>query len=353
MRGYLSEVTSRKKYRLVIYSLAHFSVDFSCFFILFSGIAAETTLKITALGFLIYNIIAFGLQVVIGAICDKNPKLPSGFIGCVLVLLGIVVIKWYWFALIIGAIGNAFFHIGGGVDVLKNGEGKMTPNGIFVSTGALGVSLGTLTGKSGLGLVFVPISLMILMIILTGLISFNTNVNKTINKVIVYKIASERAFILIVICAFLIVILRSYIGTIIPVSWNAVELLVIVPSICAMLGKGIGGILGDKFGARRVGTISLLLSIICFIIGKEFIYIGLLGILLFNITMPITLCILASKLPNDLGLAFGITTLGLLIGVIPSFFVLVPNNFKLYITIFLIIISASFIRIIARNELKK
>ena len=174
-----------------------------------------------------------------------------------------------------------------------------------------------------------------------------------IKKVIPYKIASEKSFILIVICAFFIVVLRSYIGTIIPVSWNAVELLVIVPSICAMLGKAIGGVLGDKFGARRVGIISLLLSIICFIIGKEVVYIGLLGILLFNITMPITLCILASKLPNDLGLAFGITTLGLLIGVIPSFFVLVQNNFKLYITIFLIIISAAFIRIIASDELKK
>lgn len=353
MREHLFKVTSRKNYRLVIYSLAHFSVDFSCFFILFSGIAAETTLKITALGFLIYNIIAFGLQVVIGAICDKKPKLASGFIGCVLVLLGMFIIKWYWLALIIGAIGNAFFHIGGGIDVLKNGEGKMTPNGIFVSTGALGVSLGTLAGKSGIDLVFISISLMILAIILTGLISFNMNVNKNIKKVIPYKIASEKSFILIVSCAFFIVVLRSYIGTIIPVSWNAVELLVIGPSICATFGKGIGGVLGDKFGARRVGTISLLLSIICFIIGKEVVYIGLIGILLFNITMPITLCILASKLPNDLGLAFGITTLGLLIGVIPSFFVLVPNNFKLYITIFLIIISTILIRIIASDELKK
>lgn len=353
MREYLFKVTSIKNYRLVIYSLAHFSVDFSCFFILFSGIAAKTTLEVIALGFLIYNIIAFGLQVVIGVICDKNPKLPSGFIGCILVLFGIVIIKWYWLALVIGAIGNAFFHIGGGIDVLKNGEGRMTPNGIFVSTGALGVSLGTLAGKSGTGLIFIPILIMSLMTILTGLISFNTNVSKNIKQIIPYKIASGKSFILIVICAFLIVILRSYIGTIIPVSWNAVEFLVIVPSICAMLGKGIGGVLGDKFGARRVGTISLLLSIICFIIGKEIVYIGLIGILLFNITMPITLCILASKLPNDLGLAFGITTLGLLIGVIPSFFVLVPNNFKLFITIFLIIISARFLRIIASDELKK
>lgn len=355
MRGCLFKLTSRKNCNLVIYSLAHFSVDFCCFFILFSGIADKTSLEVTALGFLIYNIIAFGLQVLIGTICDKNPKLPSGFIGCVLVLLGVVTIKWYWLALIIGALGNAFFHIGGGIDVLKNGEGKMTPNGIFVSTGALGVSLGTLTGKGGIDFIVIPIFIMIFMIILTGLISFNKNeiININTKKVVPYKVASKQSFFLIVVCTFLVVVLRGYIGTIASISWDAVGLLVIVPSTCAMLGKGVGGILGDKYGARKVVTISLLLSIICFIIGKQVVYIVLIGILFFNITMPITLCILASKLPNNLGLAFGISTLGLLIGVIPSFFILVPDDFKIYISIFLIIISVILMRIIAIDELKK
>jgi len=353
MTNYLFNLTSRRNCNLVIYSLAHFSVDFCCFFILFSGIADKTSLEVTSLAFLIYNIIAFGLQVVIGVICDKKPKLPSGFIGCVLVLLGVVIIKWYWLALIIGALGNAFFHIGGGIDVLKNGKGKMTPNGIFVSTGALGVSLGTLTGKGGMTYIVIPILIIISMIILTGLISFNKNGSKSIKEVVPYKIAANQSLYLIIFCAFLVVVLRGFIGTNIPVSWNVVGLLVIVPSICSALGKGIGGALGDKFGARKVGTISLLLSILCFIIGKEVVYIGLIGIVLFNITMPITLCILASKLPKNLGLAFGITTLGLLIGVMHSFFLLVPSSFEIYITIFSIVISAIFLRIIAIDKIKK
>jgi FSR family fosmidomycin resistance protein-like MFS transporter len=353
MADYLFKLTSWKKRNLVLYSVAHFAVDFCCFFILFSGIAYKASSEVTAAGFLIYNIIAFGLQVVIGVICDKYNKLPSGFVGCVLVLLGVLIIKWYWLALIIGALGNAFFHIGGGIDVLKNGEGKMTPNGIFVATGALGVSLGTLAGKGGIFYILIPIFIMIFISILIGLISFNKNTSKNIKEVVPYKIAAKQSLYVIVFCAFLIVVLRGYIGTNIPVSWKAVGLLVIVPSICATLGKGIGGVLGDKFGARKVGTISLVLSMLCFIIGKEVVYIGLIGIVFFNITMPITLCILASKLPNNLGLAFGITTLGLLIGVMPSFFVIVPVNFKLYITVLSIIISAIFLRIIAIDELKK
>lgn len=179
MGDYLLKITSKKNFNLIIYSLSHFSVDFSCFFILFSGIADKTSLEVTALGFFIYNIIAFGLQVVIGAICDKKPKFPSGFIGCALVLIGVVIIKWYWLALIIAALGNAFFHIGGGIDVLKNGQGKMTPNGIFVSTGALGVSLGTLSGKGGVAYIFIPICIMIFMSILTGLISFTKNESRS------------------------------------------------------------------------------------------------------------------------------------------------------------------------------
>lgn len=40
---------------------------------------------------------------------------------------------------LIAGIGNAMFHIGGGIDVLNISDKKATLSGIFVSTGALGI----------------------------------------------------------------------------------------------------------------------------------------------------------------------------------------------------------------------
>ena len=43
-------------------------------------------------------------------------------------------------------------------------------------------------------------------------------------------------------------------------------------------------------------------------------YCGLLGLLLFNMTMPLTLTALANTFPNSKGTAFGLTTLALFVG---------------------------------------
>ncbi|MCL2719704.1 MAG: hypothetical protein FWE14_13110, partial [Lachnospiraceae bacterium] len=51
----------------------------------------------------------------------------------------------------------------------------------------------------------------------------------------------------------------------------------------------------------------------------------LLGILSFNMTMPVTLCAVASVLPYNPGLAFGIATLALLCGNVPTFFIMATN----------------------------
>jgi FSR family fosmidomycin resistance protein-like MFS transporter len=47
--------------------------------------------------------------------------------------------------------------------------------------------------------------------------------------------------------------------------------------------------------------------------------VAILGIFLFNLTMPVTLAAIANMLPGRAGLAFGLTTLALIIGAYPTF----------------------------------
>ncbi|MEI6579654.1 MAG: hypothetical protein WCN92_09360 [Eubacteriales bacterium] len=156
---------SCKSKSLIAYTFSHFCIDFACFFVLFSNFKAKTgNIEIVAIGFIIYNIIAFGLQPLIGYLCDEKPKIPIAVSGCFLVAIGLLIMPIPWLSLGLCAVGNACFHIGGGIDSLKLADGKMFRSGIFVSTGALGVSFGTMFEKSENPSVFLPLTLIIISI---------------------------------------------------------------------------------------------------------------------------------------------------------------------------------------------
>ncbi|MBV7276085.1 hypothetical protein I6U48_24655 [Clostridium sp. PL3] len=54
-------------------------------------------------------------------------------------MLGIFIYRWVGFALIISGLGNAFFHVGGGVIILNLRPGKASLPGIYVAPGAMGL----------------------------------------------------------------------------------------------------------------------------------------------------------------------------------------------------------------------
>ena len=62
--------------------------------------------------------------------------------------------------------------------------------------------------------------------------------------------------------------------------------------------------------------------------------ISLIGVMLFSMTMSITLAILVSELKNTPGLAFGLTTIGLFLGTVPIFFFKISNKANILLIIF-------------------
>ena len=76
---------------------------------------------------------------------------------------------------------------------------------------------------------------------------------------------------------------------------------------------------GDKFGFIKISVFSLILSAILFTGSFYSSICGILAVLLFNMTMPITLTSLANIFNNNKGLAFGLLTFALFSGVIPVF----------------------------------
>jgi hypothetical protein len=86
-----------------------------------------------------------------------------------------------------------------------------------------------------------------------------------------------------------------------------------------VLGKAAGGILGDRLGWTRVALSGLIVAAPLLVIFPDTPALAITGAFFFNLTMPITLTCLANMLPGYTGFAFGLTTLALITGALPTF----------------------------------
>lgn len=308
------------------------------------------------MGFLLYNTVAFGTQMFIGYIADKlgMEQAKIAIAGCLIIALGLTVSFSSWPALFLCAAGNALFHVGGGINSLVYSGGRMSRGGIFVSSGAVGVVLGGVAARANISS-FLIISILLACCAMIyvfcrmekiGLISANPDVDCYLST-----ITGNIKKAVIFLCLISIVI-RAFTGMTLSIDWKTNTILTVLPGLCAFGGKFTGGILADRFGARRVGTISLLLSIPLLCCFSSNIALCSAGLFMFNITMPLTLWGVALRLPGQPGFAFGLTTLALLAGSVPVFFIRLEGENNILIRVTLMTISA-FIIFISLGENKK
>lgn len=302
-----------------LYFYVHFIVEIVCFFYL--SRVTNNSAFIWLVPF-IYDGLAFVPQSIIGYLSDKYPKINISLIGVLLLVLsyliyGLTNVSIY-VSLILLCLGNAILHVSGAEDTLRSSEGKLSPAAIFVSGGSFGVVTGKLLARTSLNPLFLIIA--ILTIIPFALLS-KTYVKKDSNTNKFDYVKESLNSNVVIFVAVLVVVIRGYMGYGIPTSWNKTTLQLII-FFCTMgLGKALGGILSDLFGIRKVAIISCLLAIPFLCFGDNNMFISLIGVMFFSMTMAITLGILVSKLKKSPGLAFGLTTIGLFLGTAPIFFI--------------------------------
>ena len=303
-----------------IYSLIHFVVDLACA-VLVSNFVTQKMGQGTDLfiAILIYNFFAFAMQLPIGIMADKiNKNAICSAIGCLLVAIAFGFSNYGIIACLIAGIGNAMFHVGGGIDVLNISDKKATLSGIFVSTGAMGIFLGGEPGTIGFDKYYIVV-LILLISAITLLWLYKQIRDKVINEeVITPKINTNE--IIIVTCLIFTVIVRGYVGLILSFEWKSSFILALISIFAVVFGKMLGGIIGDKIGFLKISLISLIVSSFLFIFAFNNSVMGILAILFFNMTMPITLTALSNILFNNKGMAFGLLTVALFIGAVPVFF---------------------------------
>ena len=276
-----------------------------------------------------------------------------GLIGVILLVIAYLIYGLtnlpIFVSLILLCLGNAFLHVAGAEDTLRSSEGKLSPAAIFVSGGSFGVVTGRLLARTSLNpLILIPVILTIIPFVLLSKTYITKDSNTNNFNYVKENINSG----LVILVAVLVVIIRGYMGYGIPTSWNKTTLQLIIFFFIMGLGKALGGILSDLLGIRKVAIISCLAAIPFLCFGDNNMFISLIGVMFFSMTMSITLAILVSKLKKTPGLAFGLTTIGLFLGTAPIFFIKVNMIANIIIIIVASILCALTLGYILKEDNK-
>lgn len=306
-----------------IYALVHMAVDLSCAFLVYTYVLGGEQWYSWLL---LYNFCAFALQMPIGAAADRldrNSCVAVG--GCAGVLAGLLlgIAGFPAGAAVVAGIGNACFHVGGGIDVLNHSERRAAPLGIFVAPGALGIFLGTMFGRAGTEAAVWIGGLLILSAVVIRAAAGREKLwlssgNAPFSFSVPSSSVSSGRTLMAAACFLAAVILRSYSGMIQNFPWK--ETLAGSGFILAgavVLGKMAGGVLADKWGIQRTAFRSMCAAAVGFLC-LVYPAAGILAVFFWNMSMPLTLWAVSKVFPGAKGFGFGLLTFGLFVGFCPA-----------------------------------
>ncbi len=338
------------KLRLPIYTAMHFLVDLTCIYRLYAVVMPQSGpfshwLRIV----LLYNFLAFALPGAVGLLADRLDSSDSmAALGCVLVAAPSFLTGTPHPAVILQGVGNGLFHVGAGRRVLQESNGRYSPSGIFISSGALGVFLGTAWRKTYSPTVFQGLGALLLICACILLWFYRAQRKEGFGQETAAvpgkkgfgqetaivpgkkgfrqkgavggqgKTGTGHPLSVPVLMILLVVFIRSFYGKALVYTWKKTMLISFIFVLCIAAGKALGGIAADRFGVRTAAMLSLAGAAVTVQFSRHSPVLGCLSILLFNMTMPITLTLIASYWKNYPGFAFGILMTALFAGTLPS-----------------------------------
>lgn len=300
----------------ILFCLIHFILEVTCFYTL----AAYTSSNMFPVIALMYDLFAFVPQGLIGAFSDKYRKVNIGAIGLVLTLFALISLKFnlpVYVIFTLLTIGNALVHVEGAESTLRTSKGKMFPSSLFVAGGAFGIITGRLLYQNNVSVLLIMLVNVIALLITVIAYRYRKDEDYKLEEYS-YDNTKVNTTLLIILAVFVVAV-RSYSSYGIPTGWNKTVLQSILLFCFMGIGKALGGLLIDKTNIKIASIVSTVLALPFLLFGNHNMYLSLIGIMLFSMTMPVTLALLVSRLKKSPGIAFGLTTIGLFVGALPAF----------------------------------
>jgi len=310
------------------YGVAHAFVDASCAALVFLASATGRLVPAeAAAAVLAYNLLAFASQPLLGwFVTESRSAHVWARVGASMVAGAFflsLMSGLMWPAVVLTGLGNAIFHLGGGVVALRAEANKAALPGLFVAPGAAGLALGIWLGTAQ-SFAWVPAAALVVAILLLGVVTSGTKPTAEPAARSAAEPTAEPSVelptelpLLVVGTLFAVIVLRSFIGSALEFPWKSDAVLLWALTAAVVAGKAVGGVLADRFGRTLVGVGALVVSIPLLAVGPRWALAGIMGMLLFNMTMPVTLVAMADIMPERPGFAFGLTCLALIFGSLP------------------------------------
>lgn len=297
---------------------------------------------VSALIILIYDFFAFVPQALIGEIHNKHKTWNIGFLGIIFFTIGVLLIKTendviYILAILFISFANAILHECGAIAVASVSKKNIFPSALFVSGGTIGIVIGRYFAEANVSINYLFIFIITMLIILT--LTDKTWCRDDVSYIDVNIVNVAKSKIIIFLSALFVLIVRSFMGFVLPLAWKVSFLHTVLLSLFLGIGKAWGGYLCDTIGYKKVAFISTILCVPFIIFGNHFMIFSLIGIMLFSMTMSITYAMLLSIIKNNPGVAFGITTIGLFVGTLPLLFIRPSGIINLIVIVVMSILS--------------
>lgn len=299
---------------------AHLVVDAVSVTSVLRAAPAANAVAAGALLFVIaYDVLAFAGQVPLGWLVDRlNLRRGAALLGIALAAAALLVGPRAGYAVVLLAgTGNALFHLGAGAMVLAGGRDKAAPAGVFVGPGALGLGIGLLLGRRFVTVPAWPwlfaLAVAVVLVLRVSLLSQPRDDTASA------PVLRTPPLLAIATLLCLSVAVRSLVGTVGCDACDKTLFLAIAVPCTGCLGKVVGGFLADRFGWIDLSMVALLASAPLLAFSGGDLWLALPGLLLFQMTMPVTLVAMFRLLPGRPGLAFGLPCLALIAGALPAY----------------------------------
>ena len=315
---------------LLLNSMAHLLVDGLCAATIFGQIEEGRAFLL-----LLYSTLAFSTQCLVGLWADRMRHVRHlEAVSALLLVLGYVLPVSALLKIILIGVGNSGFHVAGGVMTLRESGGKAAKLGVFVSPGAIGLTLGTLYPKLGAAFA-VALAAAVGAVVMavkeaeaqtglvvkgteeqTGLAVKGTEAQAELETVQAEKSDAPVPEILPVLLLISAVAVRAIGGTAVRFPWKHGAAGALLMTAFVAGGKTAGGYLCDSIGYQKAALFSLIPASILIACCSSWAVPSLLGQFAINLTMPVTLWLLYRSMPDSPGLSFGLAAAALWPGTI-------------------------------------
>ena len=268
---------------------------------------------------LVYNALAFALQLPMGMLLDEWPRCGRGgfFAGTGLVLAAAIVAALGfggWGVLAAACGGNALFHLTAGKHVLEAREGRAGPIGLFISTGALGLMAGQVwAAKAAVICLWSFAGALAACVAVAAVREWGGG-----GRLNAPAQDDERTLLpmLILLGLFALIVWRSWAGLFANGrSAGGCALMMLAGAVVAFTGKVAGGYLAERVGRWKVTIFSVTGSVaLVFFCEPSFVVAWFALLFVAQLATGPVLSLVYDKVDRRGGFAFGLNCLGLFAG---------------------------------------